>query len=111
MQVHIPETLAAGVRVLIYAGDQDFICNWVGNQRWVRDMDWAGKEEFNKSPLKQWIPTTMNKAAGEFQSARGLTFMRVYEAGHMVPMDQVWQLRTLLGCCSIAPDAADCIVL
>ena len=31
----IPHVLAAGVRVLIYAGDKDYICNWRGNQRWV----------------------------------------------------------------------------
>ena len=27
----IPAMLQAGVRVMIYAGAEDFICNWVGN--------------------------------------------------------------------------------
>ena len=28
----VPPLLAAGIRVLIYAGDADFICNWMGNK-------------------------------------------------------------------------------
>jgi serine carboxypeptidase-like clade IV len=31
----IPPMLEDGVRAMIYAGDQDLICNWVGNKRWA----------------------------------------------------------------------------
>lgn len=37
----LPEMLADGIRVLVYAGDQDLICNWLGNRRWVDQLDWA----------------------------------------------------------------------
>ena len=33
-QQMLPDQLAAGIRVLMYAGDQDYICNWLGNQAW-----------------------------------------------------------------------------
>merc|ERR1719183_2391167 len=36
-----------GVRVLIYAGDCDFICNWIGNKHWTLLLDWPHKDEFN----------------------------------------------------------------
>lgn len=36
----IPAMLQSGIRVMIYAGVEDFICNWVGNQRWVDSLPW-----------------------------------------------------------------------
>jgi len=88
LELGIPATLAAGVRVLIYAGDKDFICNWVGNQKWVRDMQWPGKEAFNAAPVLPWTPKGGDAPAGTFQATGNLTFVRVFDAGHMVPMDQ-----------------------
>ena len=35
-QQMLPDQLKAGIRVLMYAGDQDYICNWLGNQAWQR---------------------------------------------------------------------------
>merc|ERR1711865_938262 len=43
----IPPMLAAGIDVLIYAGDQDFICNWLGNEKWVQALEWGHTKEFN----------------------------------------------------------------
>lgn len=35
--------LETGVRVMIYAGTDDFICNAIGNERWVEALEWPGK--------------------------------------------------------------------
>jgi carboxypeptidase C (cathepsin A) len=40
-QAVIPGMLASGVKVMVYAGDKDFICNWVGNQQWVQKMQYV----------------------------------------------------------------------
>ena len=40
------------IPVLIYAGDADFICNWLGNQAWTNRLEWPGKKDFNKAEIK-----------------------------------------------------------
>jgi len=93
-QQMIPDQLADGIRVLIYAGDQDFICNWLGNQAWAKQLDWPHKDEFNAAPVTNW--TVDGKAAGEKRSSNGFTFLRVFDAGHMVPRDQPENARAML---------------
>ena len=77
---------AAGIRVLIYAGDQDFICNWLGNRAWVNALPWPHQAAFNTTAPAEW--KVAGAAAGTRQAAHNLTFLRVYDAGHMVPRDQ-----------------------
>ncbi|CAN0474185.1 unnamed protein product, partial [Laminaria digitata] len=79
--------LEDGLSVLIYAGDCDFICNYMGNEAWTLHLDWAGRDGFRTAPQQDWVPTN-GSAAGLSRSYGGLTFLRVYDAGHMVPMDQ-----------------------
>jgi carboxypeptidase C (cathepsin A) len=84
--VLIPEMVNSGIRVLIYSGDQDFICNWIGNKRWVLKLDWAGKEGINAASDTPW--KVGSRVAGEARNHGPLTYLRVAQAGHMVPMDQ-----------------------
>ncbi|KAF4675851.1 hypothetical protein FOL46_009642 [Perkinsus olseni] len=41
--------LDRGLRVLIYAGDQDYLCNWFGNQAWTNALPWAHRAECNNA--------------------------------------------------------------
>mmetsp|Transcript_23819 Transcript_23819/g.28753 ORF Transcript_23819/g.28753 Transcript_23819/m.28753 type:complete len:461 (-) Transcript_23819:114-1496(-) len=88
LEVNIPATLAAGVRVLVYAGEEDFICNWLGNSRWTDAMVWPGQYEFGNFTSVPWTPEGASAPAGEAKHAKGLTFLKVYKAGHMVPLNQ-----------------------
>lgn len=83
---HVADMLDDGIRVLIYAGELDFICNWLGNSMWVEAMEWKGKEGFAKAVEKEW--TVMGAHAGTERSYGDLSFVKVAKAGHMVPMDQ-----------------------
>jgi len=85
-QQDLPEQLAAGIRVLIYAGDQDYICNWLGNSAWTYALEWPHKAEFNAAPNNTW--SVGGTPAGELRQAANFSFLRVYDAGHMVPRDQ-----------------------
>lgn len=81
-QHYVSALLERGVRVLVYVGTLDWICNWVGNLAWVEALEWSGQAELNSKELVEWAIN--GKAVGKTKSAGGLTFATVYDAGHMV---------------------------
>lgn len=81
----IPDLLEK-IPVLIYAGDADFICNWLGNHAWTEALEWHGKKQFNNEPLGPFMVGGEEK--GQTKSHGNFTFARVYEAGHMMPYNQ-----------------------
>jgi cathepsin A (carboxypeptidase C) len=83
---HVANLLENGVPVLIYAGDKDYVCNWLGNQAWLNALEWSGQDGFNDAKLHSWDVDGV--AAGEAKNFGPLTFLRVYDAGHMVPFNQ-----------------------
>ncbi|KAF3323163.1 serine carboxypeptidase-like protein [Carex littledalei] len=86
LEVGIPSLLEDGIKVLIYAGEYDLICNWLGNSRWVQAMEWSGQKDFVATHDQSF--TVDNKEAGVLKSHGALSFLKVHNAGHMVPMDQ-----------------------
>ncbi|KAI5954928.1 hypothetical protein KGF54_001489 [Candida jiufengensis] len=78
--------LENNIPVLIYAGDKDFICNWLGIQAWTNRLEWSGSKEFNKASIRKW--KVNDKYVGDVKNFNHFTFLRVFDAGHMVPYDQ-----------------------
>ncbi|KAK7017662.1 carboxypeptidase [Favolaschia claudopus] len=83
---YVAALLERDIRVLIYVGSYDWICNWLGNEAWTLALEWSGHEEFSAQPLKDWVVD--GKRAGKTRSAKGFTFATVDRAGHMVPFDK-----------------------
>ncbi|OWM70229.1 serine carboxypeptidase-like [Punica granatum] len=86
LEVGIPTLLEDGIKLLVYAGEYDLICNWLGNSRWVHAMEWSGKKKFVDSSEVTFEVDGVE--AGVLKSYGPLSFMKVHDAGHMVPMDQ-----------------------
>ncbi|CAI9104979.1 OLC1v1003785C1 [Oldenlandia corymbosa var. corymbosa] len=86
LEVKIPELLEDGIRGLLYAGEFDLICNWLGNWNWVHAMEWSGQKDFVGAPESPFVVD--GKEAGLQKNYGPLTFLKVHDAGHMVPMDQ-----------------------
>eukprot|EP00405_Crypthecodinium_cohnii_P020064 CAMPEP_0206481266 /NCGR_PEP_ID=MMETSP0324_2-20121206/38034_1 /ASSEMBLY_ACC=CAM_ASM_000836 /TAXON_ID=2866 /ORGANISM="Crypthecodinium cohnii, Strain Seligo" /LENGTH=481 /DNA_ID=CAMNT_0053958705 /DNA_START=58 /DNA_END=1503 /DNA_ORIENTATION=+ len=84
----IPDMLADGIKALIYAGDVDYICNWLGNMKWTQKLEWAHKDDFNAAPNKDYKLNGKGDTVAKLRSSNGFSFMQVFNAGHMVPMDQ-----------------------
>ncbi|KAM7527987.1 hypothetical protein LguiB_031397 [Lonicera macranthoides] len=86
LEVGIPALLEDGIKLLVYAGEYDLICNWLGNSRWVHAMEWSGQKEFVAAPTVSFSVDGTEK--GQLKSHGPLAFLKVHDAGHMVPMDQ-----------------------
>lgn len=83
---NVVDLLESGLPVLVYAGDKDFICNWLGNQAWSDRLPWSGHEKFAAEPIRTW--KVGKHTAGEVKNYKHFTFLRVFGGGHMVPYDQ-----------------------
>ncbi|KAI0275295.1 Alpha/Beta hydrolase protein [Gloeopeniophorella convolvens] len=93
--VLLPELINDGIRLLVYAGNADMMCNYIGNERWVENLEHKFHKEFLAAPSIQWVTAREGRVAGEVRAAGGggfgagnVTFVNVYAAGHMVPYDQ-----------------------
>lgn len=85
----VPLLEKSDVRVLIYAGDLDFLCNYLGNQRWVEALEWSGKADYNKAKFHNMTDGNGSTVkSSDSEGAGKLTYLRVRDAGHMVPYDQ-----------------------
>lgn len=86
----LPAVLANGVRVLVYSGMDDFVCNYVGGMDWAKQLEWPGKAAYNSAPETPW--KVNGKVAGFSKTAQvqgqEMIFLGVQNAGHMVPHDQ-----------------------
>ncbi|ODV78332.1 uncharacterized protein CANTADRAFT_26478 [Suhomyces tanzawaensis NRRL Y-17324] len=83
---NVIDILEQNIPTLIYAGDKDFICNWLGNRAWTDKLEWSGSEGFSNAEVKDW--KVGKHHAGEVKNYKHFTFLRVFDGGHMVPYDQ-----------------------
>lgn len=74
------------VRVSLYYGDADYICNWFGGQAISLAVNYTHKAEFAAAGYQ---PLTVDGVEyGEVRQFGNFSFTRIYEAGHEVPFYQ-----------------------
>lgn len=87
----IRELLVNEIRVLIYNGDKDLLVNYIGTEKWLQQMT-SGNEQY--PAIHGWLPNPINELAiasktiGKIQQQGKLTYIRIENAGHLVPMNQ-----------------------
>ncbi|CAG8786272.1 11529_t:CDS:2, partial [Racocetra persica] len=79
--IYIPSLLKSNIRVLVYAGDADFICNWFGCDAWTKALKWSGQKGFNDAKVTQWIAN--GNYSGDVRTFEGFTFLKIFGAGHL----------------------------
>ncbi|KAJ3211252.1 Cell death protease [Dinochytrium kinnereticum] len=86
----LPAILAKGIPVIMFNGERDFLHHYVGLERALDRMVWNGARGLLSSPkttpLTPWLQNTT--LLGHIASSRGLTYIRIARAGHLVGMDQ-----------------------
>lgn len=94
----LPELLKT-VPILLFSGDKDLICNHLGTEELINNLEWNGGKGMELSagtwaPRSDWV--FEGEAAGIYQSARNLTYVKFYNASHMVPFDFPRRSRDML---------------
>lgn len=70
--------LSLGLRVLLYNGDTDMACNFLGDQWFVEDLGMKASTKY-----QTWLHN--DQVAGFYQTFGNITYLTVKGAGHMVP--------------------------
>lgn len=91
-----------GIDVLLFNGDNDLVCNTKGTMDMIQNLKWNGLTGFTDNTESiPWLHHTGDETndvgmSGSVKSARGLTFVSVYNASHMVPYDKPMVSRGIL---------------
>ncbi|KAL4461325.1 hypothetical protein ABPG72_016123 [Tetrahymena utriculariae] len=80
------ETISSKIKVLIYSGDEDFQCNYLGAEKWAYNLEWQGQYQFQQTQYSNW--RNQGQSLGKVKTVDNFNFLIVYGAGHQVPMDQ-----------------------
>ncbi|KAG2367171.1 Alpha/Beta hydrolase protein [Suillus spraguei] len=58
-----------GIRLLVYAGNADMMCNYMGNERWVEQLNSVFFDEFSAARPELWITMSSGEVMGTVRSA------------------------------------------
>lgn len=85
--------------IILFSGDKDLICNHIGTENIINSLEWNGAKGMETgtgmtAPKRDW--TFEGEPAGQWQTARNLTYIRFYNSSHMVPFDYPRRTRDML---------------
>ncbi|KIY70737.1 alpha/beta-hydrolase [Cylindrobasidium torrendii FP15055 ss-10] len=89
---------AGKIEVLIWVGDADIKANWVGVHEVIAQMPWSGNKTF--ADTKMSTLSLDGSDVGEYKvvdGTPGITFVRIFKAGHTMPAYQPKTAATVFG--------------
>lgn len=93
--VYLIPSLLEEIEIVLFNGNRDIICNYLGTESFIKKMTWNGKQGFSEeNEAIDWIYD--GNTAGYIKSERNLTFVNVFDASHMVPFDKPEISRSLM---------------
>lgn len=94
---YMAELLDAGIPVLVYNGDRDMTTNMVGSELVLNQMNWTGSDEWLDADRGLWMVD--GQPAGWSKELKALTFLVVYNSGHMVRLGRFSSSLVVASCC------------
>jgi len=94
---HVTNLLNEGIRVLLYNGQFDLICNHIGTSFLIDKIthsQWSQIATYQTTSRYTWW--NGETVAGYGKSAGNFTYLQVLGGGHMVPMDQPANCQDML---------------
>ena len=87
------------IPILLYSGEYDLICNHYGTETMIDTLTWNNRTGFtsNDGTVSSPAPWMVDgESVGLIQTARNLTYILFYNAGHIVHYDQTRRSRIML---------------
>ncbi|KAJ1927486.1 Cell death protease [Tieghemiomyces parasiticus] len=90
----LPELLTR-VPLIVFNGDSDLLCNYLGVEVALARLNWGGQVGFGdrEGAVRTW--RVNGTPVGLHRSARNLTYVRLFNASHMAGVDRPMELYDL----------------
>jgi len=80
----LPRVLSK-IPALLFVGDQDLICNYIGIENMIKALVWNGETGLGTVQTQSWNVNSL--PAGTWVTSRNLTYAKIFNASHMAPFD------------------------
>ena len=81
----VGQLLSTGIKVAIFQGEFDLVCDTPGTMAWIDKLPWYGVSQFKGAP--QTDLTANGVSRGYVKRFENLVYYFIRNAGHMVPVD------------------------
>ncbi|KAL4430212.1 hypothetical protein ABPG74_014771 [Tetrahymena malaccensis] len=78
--------LEQGIQVNVFNGDLDLIVPYYAPQLWINTLEWSKIEQYKSAETQVWRKNST--IYGTVKQYDNLSFVIVFNSGHMVPQDQ-----------------------
>ena len=80
--------ISKGLKIIVYQGQFDMLCNTAGAEKWTNKLQWSGLQGFNYATRKPlYIDGKIGQTQAFLKSFKNFSFYFVMNAGLMVPLD------------------------
>ena len=90
--------ISKGLKIIVYQGQFDILCNTAGAEKWINKLQWSGLQGFNYARRKPiYVDGKTGQTQAFLKSYENFSFYYVMNAGLIVPLDNGEMALKMLG--------------